>query len=205
MKRLLLLCAITVAPVLLKAQTNATAPITNSDQAISNAAPTVGQRFSADTNAPSHAPSQTEISSDSGSFDQNTRIAVFVDNVVVKDPQMTLTCGIMTAHLPASEKIDSIVAEKNVVIDGQDNEGKPIHATCDKAVYTYRVLNSVTNETIVLTGNPYPRIERDHSSIVGETITWDRATGHISATKQTMVLVPESNARTNTAHATIKP
>jgi len=35
----------------------------------------------------------------------------------------------MTARVPESGKIDSIVAEQDVVIDGVDNPGRPVHAT----------------------------------------------------------------------------
>ena len=121
-----------------------------------------------------------EIFSDSANFDLKTRIAVFIGHVRVTDPQLKMTCGIMTARVPESGKIDSIVAEQDVVIDGVDNQGRPVHATGEKAVYSYRATDSVTNDTVVLTGHPEVKSKMFTGS--GETITWDRINNGVSVT-----------------------
>jgi lipopolysaccharide transport protein LptA len=190
--RLLLLAT---AALSLNAQTNPPAAITNAEPA-----PDLTPEF-LETNAPPHqlaSPPQrapTEVFSDSANFDLKSRIAVYIGHVLVVDPKMRLTCGIMTARVPESGKIDSIVAEQDVVIDAVDNEGRPIHATSDRAVYTYRVADSVTNETVVLTGNP--EVKSRMFTGTGDAITWDRANNSVSATHPHMVIQPESQPFTN--------
>jgi lipopolysaccharide transport protein LptA len=148
-------------------------------------APVAAPVAAASTNAATGSPS-TDIYSDSANFDLKSRVAVYIGHVRIEESQMKMTCGIMTASVPESGKIDHIVAEQNVVIDAVDNEGKPVHATGDKAVYVFRVVNSVTNETIVLTGNP--RVEKQGGWLTGETITWDRVNNSFGATRQHMVI-----------------
>lgn len=41
----------------------------------------------------------TEITADEGSFDQKERVAVFIKNVTVKNPQFNITCDKLTAYL----------------------------------------------------------------------------------------------------------
>jgi lipopolysaccharide transport protein LptA len=147
------------------------------------------------TNTAPPARPPTEIVSDSANFDLKTRIAVYIGHVIVKDPQMTMTCGIMTAKLPESGRIDSIVAEQNVVIDAVDNQGRPVHATADKATYSYFVSGSVTNEIITLTGSPYLKSENWWGT--GETITWDRGNGSVSAKAPHMYIRPETGTGSN--------
>ena len=101
---------------------------------------------------PPRAP--TLITSESADFDLAARHAVYHGNVRVDDPQMKLTCEEMTADLPKSGgQINHLVALTNVVIDSVDEKGQTKHATSDKAVYDYNVVNGVTNETVTLTGN----------------------------------------------------
>ena len=64
------------------------------------------------------ATADTEIFSDRFDYDTKTRMAVYLGNVRVIDPQMNLTGAIVTAWLPEkSGKPDRIVARTNVVID----------------------------------------------------------------------------------------
>lgn len=177
----------------LKAQTNSVTPGTNPEAPAVERSATVQTNSLAPTNAAPERP-PTEIFSDSANFDLKTRVAVYIGHVRVVDPQMKMTCSLMTARVPESGKIDSIVAEQNVVIDAIDNEGKPIHATGDKAVYTYSVANSVTNETIELTGNPLPHVQKPGYDLTGVTITWDRVNNTFSATgQQHIVIRPQTN------------
>ena len=77
----------------------------------------------------------------------------YIGHVVVIDPKAKLWCGQLTVDLPAEGgRPTNIVAITNVVIDTLDDKGQTNHITADKAVYTYSVLNSVTNETITFTG-----------------------------------------------------
>jgi lipopolysaccharide transport protein LptA len=128
----------------------------------------------AQTNLPSFSASGNKIYvlSDSAEFDLKTRIAVYRGNVRVDDPQMKLTCHVLTAKLPErGGRIENIVAETNVVIDVVDENKRTNHATGDKLVYTYKVENAETNEVAKLTGNP--RVDSPDGWLTGDVITWD--------------------------------
>ncbi len=193
MKYLRLLLPATLA-LALNAQTNSSGPDTN-------AGPATAAPASAQTNGPAPANTTlperaaTEIFSDSANFDLKSRIAVYIGHVRVEDPQMKLTCDLMTARVPVSGRPDSIVAEQNVVIDATDNEGKPVHATSDKAIYTYRVSNNIPYETIELTGNP--QVKSPMFSGTGDSIFWDRINNTVGATHPHMLIQPETKERTN--------
>jgi lipopolysaccharide transport protein LptA len=137
-----------------------------------------------DTPKPPRPP--TLINSDSAEFDLTARRAVYHGNVHVDDPQMTLTCMLLTADLPqAGGMMKHIVAETNVVIYSVDEKGQTNHATSDKAVYDYTVQNGVTNETVTLTGNA--KMENAQGTLTGEPIIWDRQKNRLTAANQKMV------------------
>ena len=93
---------------------------------------------------------------------------------------MNLTCDVLTIRVPkGGNRPDFIIAERDVVIDAKDKDGHPVHATSDKATYTFRVENSVTNEVLVLSGNPH--LKSDSFSGTGDPITWDLTKGTIQA------------------------
>ncbi|MDD5139286.1 MAG: LptA/OstA family protein [Verrucomicrobiales bacterium] len=142
------------------------------------------QTNDADTPKPPRPP--TLINSDSADFDLTARRAVYRGNVRVDDPQMTLTCELLTADLPHTGGLmKHIVAETNVVIDSVDEKGQTNHATSDKAIYDYNVQDGVTNETVTLTGNA--KMENSQGTLTGEPIVWDRAKNRLTATNQKMV------------------
>jgi lipopolysaccharide transport protein LptA len=81
--------------------------------------------------------------------------AVFRGTVRLEHPQMQWTCGQVEALAPhGASKTNHVVAEQAVVFDVTDDKGQKVHGTGDKAVYSYGVSGGVTNETMVLTGNP---------------------------------------------------
>jgi lipopolysaccharide transport protein LptA len=124
--------------------------------------------------APQPSRGPTLIDSDSAHFDMAAHRAVYRGHVRVDDPQMKLTCALLTADLPQNGgRVNHIVAETNVVIDFTDEKGQTSHATGDKAVYDYQMQNGVTNETVTLTGNP--QVEDAQGTQAGDVITWDRA------------------------------
>ena len=185
-----------VSALAVNAQTNSSLPDTNAGPAqVATSAPTSVDVPAAVTNNISFGQRKTEIFSESGQFNLKDRVMVYIDNVRVLDPQMKLTCGIMTVTIPESGRPERIVAERNVVIDGTDNQGKPIHATGGKAVYTYRVANGMTNETVVLTDNP--RVQQQDNWMTGDEITWDRQNNSFSATHPHVVLQTDTKERTN--------
>ena len=183
----------------LRAQTNA--PDTNAppmEPSPTPSAPPVAAPHVPSSSASAQRP-PTEISSDSFSYDHKSQIAVYIGNVDVRDPQMKLTCAIMTVKAPESGRIDSIVAEQDVVIDAVDNQGRPVHATADKATYNYFASDTVTNETITLTG--HPNLKSDNWWGTGDVITWDRLHGAITASHPHMFFQQETKGRTNSSAA----
>ena len=128
------------------------------------------------TNAATPLLRVTDIYSDSADFDWLGHTATNRGNVRVIAPDMKLTCALLIADLPQSGGgLNHVVAETNVVLDAKDSNGKPIHATGDRAVYVYSVENGVTNATITLTGNPQPQVVIPEGTIVADVIVWDLA------------------------------
>jgi lipopolysaccharide export system protein LptA len=81
--------------------------------------------------------------------------ALFRGDVRLDHPQMQWTCGQVEALAPrGASKTNHVVAEGAVVFEVTDDKGQKVHGTGDKAVYSYGVSGIVTNETMVLTGNP---------------------------------------------------
>jgi lipopolysaccharide transport protein LptA len=134
---------------------------------------------------PSRAP--TIITSERADFDLAARHAIYRGSVRVDDPQMKLTCEELTADLPQSGgHIDHLVALTNVVMDSVDDKGQTNHATSDKAVYDYNVVNGVTNEMVTLTGNA--KVESTEDTMTGEPIIWDRVNNKIHAENEKIIL-----------------
>jgi lipopolysaccharide transport protein LptA len=139
------------------------------------------------TTAPKPPRAPTVITSERADFDLAARHAIYRGNVHVDDPQMKLTCEELTADLPQSGgHIDHLVALTNVVMDSVDDKGQTNHATSDKAVYDYNVVNGVTNETVTLTGNA--KVESAEDTMTGEPIIWDRVNNKIHAENEKIIL-----------------
>jgi len=158
----------------------------------------------AQTNAPARTPveQQTEITSKSWQFDQNTRQTVYFGNVVVTNPKAVLHCEQLMVDLPPDGgHPTNIVALTNVVIVATDEKGQTNRITADKAVYTYSVVNSVTNEVIVFTGgDPMPKVENPQFTGLGDPLTFNLITKQYSASnfktifKQTLNSAGGTNA-----------
>ena len=135
----------------------------------------------AQTNAPAPAkpPAVTTINSDSADFDMNGRRMEYVGHVVLVDPQMHLLCDRLVVELPKEgqhpNRISAESVETNVVMDLKQN-GQTYHVTCTNAVYSFSVVNAVTNELVTLTGDPVA--QSGENVMRGDKIVWNRATGH---------------------------
>ncbi|MBI3878860.1 MAG: hypothetical protein HY301_02195 [Verrucomicrobia bacterium] len=125
---------------------------TNSTLVISNDVHTTIRRDA--TNAPgaktpatNAAPEKPlEIFADHFQFDLPSKRVVYRDRVRADDPQMTLTCGLLTVFLAEQGGgFDKIVAEENVKVDSK-TDGSHIEAA--HGVYTRK------DEQIELTGQP---------------------------------------------------
>ena len=163
----LIACLLAVGGGTLRAQTNTPAATQTTQTAI--------------------ARTKTLIDSKSMFFNNATRQVIYSGSVRVDDPQMKLTCEQLTADFPqAGGHPDRLVALTNVVMDSVDEKGQTNHATSDKAVYSYKVVNGVTNETVTLSGNA--KVESAQGWMTGEPIIWDRVNNSMSAMNQRMVL-----------------
>lgn len=134
----------------------------------------------ADTMPAAHGTNiETHIYSKTAVFEQLTRQVIYRGDVIVDDPRVHITCDILTAKLPATGKrVDSIVAETNVIILALDKKGETNRATADKAVYSFNVKAGVTNEVLELTGAPM--IESPQIIWTGTKLVWDRVKDSIS-------------------------
>jgi len=132
---------------------------------------------------------ETKITARTGEFDLKSRQVVYREKVTVVDPRIQLTCELLTATIAESGgRVDSLVAESNVVAIIATND-TVYTVRAEKAVYTYQLLNTTTNQTLVLSGTPDPKITwpqpnseppRTNTGIASR-IHWDLITGKIKA------------------------
>ena len=160
----------------------------------------------AQTNLATVTGKSIEIRSDAAEFDLKTRLAIHRGNVRVAGEGMQLACETLTAKLPVTGgRIESMVAETNVVIDLMDEKGQmvekgqKIHGTGDKLVYTYATTDTATNEIVQLMGNPILKIiEGPVTNVVtGDVITLDRINNKLKVTNYHGTLGGEANSKTN--------
>jgi lipopolysaccharide transport protein LptA len=146
-----------------------------------------------------------EIQSDHGELRTETNFtAIYTGNVVATYGDARLTCDVLLIQSDkTAERPDSMIADRNVVIDHKDKEGNPIHATGDRAVYTLSVENGATNEVIVLSGDA--RVESKSGLVTGDEMTWNLTTGIVKGSRQRTVIrikdnseLPFGGSRTNT-------
>jgi lipopolysaccharide export system protein LptA len=81
--------------------------------------------------------------------------AVYQGAVCLDHPQIQWACEkLMALAPPGGGRINRTVGEQAVVFDLTDDKGQQVHGTGDKAVYTYGVSSTATNEMMELTGDP---------------------------------------------------
>ena len=151
------------------------------------------------------------LSDQGGEFYYKLKTYIYRGNVRVDNPQMKLTCELLTIESPEFEegKYNRATAETNVVIDWVDENGTN-HATAAKAVYTYVITNLAkfpekayqTNATVVLMGDPF--VTGGRGTFKGDPIVWDRVRDVIStpALQRTVItnntgVFPQGVTRTN--------
>jgi lipopolysaccharide transport protein LptA len=123
----------------------------------------------------------TIITSERLVYDYKRAIAVFEENVVVRDPQMTLTSDRMNVIFDAENNVKSVTAIGNVRIV-QDNKT----GLCDQAVYI-----ALTGE-IIMTGAP--RLQRDGDTLQGNKITFWTNEDRVTCDTAKLVIHSESEA-----------
>lgn len=153
----------------------------------------------AETNPPSvdaHPAHPTMINSDSADFALKDRRAAYHGHVQVIDPKVRLTCELLVLDLPeGGGHLSHVLAQTNVVVDFTD-QGAKYRITSEQAVYDYKVVNFVTNETVTFTGNPIASTAQ--GTIYADPMIWDRADGHLHFPKSPRMI---SNQNLNTSGA----
>jgi lipopolysaccharide export system protein LptA len=128
----------------------------------------------------------TEINSDAADFDMNIHQAIYRGHVLVADPQVRMTCAWMLVDLPTGgDHLNHVLAVTNVVVDFVDQKGQTNHVTAAQAVYDYKVVGAVTNETVTFSGNPI--VEMPTMTIYSEPLVWDRAANKYHFTEPRMI------------------
>jgi lipopolysaccharide export system protein LptA len=137
-----------------------------------------------------------EITSEEYSIKTNS--AIFTGGVRIIHPRMDWACGMMTVlSNPAGEKDTKMTAERTVDFHFIDDQGNRVHGTCEKTVYTYRVLAGVTNDMAIMTGNPVLETA-DGSVLTNSIIILDHANNKIRAPGKYRLYGKVSNTSTNT-------
>ena len=150
------------------------------------------------TNAPARTNGPIYIESEHWVGDLKNRIAVYSGNVIVTNEQMKMTCDQLTAQAPTNSShihMDNVIAEGNVKIIGEDDKGQPVRVRCDKAVYVFKIVNLVTNDTITLTGDVH--VDSAMFKGTGEPIVWDRIKNSIYGENMRMEIQPDTKPGTN--------
>lgn len=127
------------------------------------------------------------ITADFFEYSSSNKVAIYTGNVRVVDPPTTtnelptiLTCKIMTVKLPAEGgKIESIVADQNVIID----QG-PSHATGARAIY------KAETDVVELSGNPI--LITTNGTLRGDLIILDRRNNKLRATGHVRMDIPQN-------------
>ena len=101
---------------------------------------------------------ETEITSDSLMLKAEEQLFVYSGNVQVKQGDLTITAERLEGRYDDNNKIDTLVAKKNVVII----KGERIRANSEKAIYRSQ------DETVELTENP--SIDQDGSVLTADLI-----------------------------------
>jgi lipopolysaccharide transport protein LptA len=117
-----------------------------------------------------------------------TNHAEFLRNVRVDHPQLGLTCGKLNAKFTGTTAEKEVVAEDNVLMDLMDGKGQKIRGSGNKAVYSYAVSETATNDLVVLSGNP--KLEFDRGTWSADVLTLNRATGTVSGPRTKFITKP---------------
>ncbi len=81
--------------------------------------------------------------------------AVFSGTVRIDHPQMEMECGNLRVALPQrGKKVDSIVADETVRFRLVNDQGQTLKGRANKAVYSYTITPSGTNDVLELIGYP---------------------------------------------------
>jgi lipopolysaccharide export system protein LptA len=109
-----------------------------------------------------------------------TNLARFRGGVYASHTNMNWSCELLSVPLPGPDaKIETVVAEQNVVFDLRSDQGEKVHGKGDKAVYTYGINGYQTN-VLHLMGSP-AMLERTNVTVWNERIILDRLNNTLQA------------------------
>jgi lipopolysaccharide export system protein LptA len=115
--------------------------------------------------------------------------AVFSGGVRLDHPQMRWTCDRVTALTPPGQRrLSRLVAEQDVAFDLTDDKGQNVRGTGQKAVYSYGVTGSTTNELMELIGNPATLTTTNFTGL-NEVFIMDLANHHLAAPGKSKYIV----------------
>jgi lipopolysaccharide export system protein LptA len=141
-------------------------------------------------------------------YDGSKHQMIYYDHVVVTNAQGQLTCERLTIDVGSTNsQPTNAVAETNVIIDIVRNDDTN-HVTCDKAVYTYTVVNAVTNDTITFIGSPDKpaKVTNSKGWMTGEPLVWDKLDGSFSGVDtETHFKAPDDTGKGTNAPANASP
>jgi lipopolysaccharide export system protein LptA len=124
---------------------------------------------------------------------------LFRGQVRLEHPRMKWTCDELTLLSPPElgKTGRLFIAEPAVVFDLLDDQGRNIHGTGQRAVCTRRVTATLTNDLMVLTGNPATMAT---TNLVGRNnlMTLDMTSHKLTAPGKYYIQGPMSAAGTNT-------
>jgi lipopolysaccharide export system protein LptA len=110
-----------------------------------------------------------------------TNSASFRGGVLACHPQMEWMCETLVVKSSGAQgsKPDSMLAERDVRFELENTEGQKVHGTGDKAVYTFGISDTVTNDLLTLTGKPASLVTTNGTAF-NDRIIYNRVTGQLS-------------------------
>jgi lipopolysaccharide export system protein LptA len=111
----------------------------------------------------------------------STNSASFRGGVVACHPQMEWISETLVVKSTGAQgsRPDSMVAERDVRFDLQNNDGQKVHGTGNKAVYTFGISGTTTNDLLTLTGTPATLVTTNGTAL-NDRIIYNHATGQLS-------------------------
>jgi lipopolysaccharide export system protein LptA len=135
-----------------------------------------------------------EITSEQYSVTTNS--ALFNGTVRVTHPRMDWACDRLNVESASAQARDiKMTAEHAVDFHLVDDQGRSVHGTCDKAVYTYKIASGTTNSTVTLTEHPV--LESPEGTVTNSIIILDLVSQVISTPGKYRLYGHAASAGTN--------
>jgi lipopolysaccharide transport protein LptA len=156
------------------------------------ARPTAGATIAMATNNPG-AEQFAQIFSDEYTLRRDS--ARFFGKVRVVHPQMAWQCEALTVHFTTNSQVDQILGENSVAFTLFDDKGQKINGTGQKAVYSYAVTPTSTNDLVELSGDPV--LTTTNGTFKNDVIILDRAHNRLLAPGNYKISAPLTPGGTN--------